>query len=988
MKNIDKIKQMFMHEAVNDIDEYYNNVINNNINTWDYVIITASNDFQKESYLKELEFRKNIGRIPNNINYLVIPDPCGLRVGSGGATLNVLKEIRKIDKRSFSELKILLIHSGGDSKRVPQYSVCGKLFSPVSRTLIDGSSSSLFDEIMHSFSTVAGRLDNGMMVLSGDVLLVFNPMQVELFNIDSGAISIKECVSTGKNHGVFLTDSNSMLQEFLHKYSEENLKIKGAVNSSNNVDIDTGAIYFSGLVCEDMLSLINTKINYNKYINDDVRLNLYGDFLYPFSSNVKYDDYLLQGYEGTNVEKIKECRKVLWDLFNKYSMRIIKTSPSEFIHYGTTKELLELNNNPKYSYLNWNNNINSNIDGSINYAINTSLVINSDILEHCYIEKSIIRNSKVSNNVILSNVDINNMDIPSGYCFNTIKLQNSKFVTRVYSIGENPKSVMDCNCSFLGNNLKDVLDYYDISINTIWNSNDYSIWEGNFYIESNTPNLSFKNSLDLISIFNRTASKNEATDYFKGIRTSLKKSFNEADVNYLKEQEEKIELEIRENKIINIAKNRNNINEIVNIIKNSPNYDKQINNLLNSIKDLDYSIKYRIYLALFYSNNNYKYEDKCYDEIRKATLIESNTIIDKYNTLDRYKSEFPIRVNFGGGWSDTPPVCLEIGGSVLNGAFKLNGELPIKAEIEKIKEKQIVLKSIDLNEIRIYKSLDDLLECCNTNDSLSLLKASLQVSGIIRKEDKDISDIINRVGSGFMLSTYVMNIPKGSGLGTSSILGACTLNALYKFLNIKIEDSVLAQKTLELEQLMSTGGGWQDQIGGIVKGLKITRTLPGYIQDYRIEKIKTTKEIENFFNNRMLLIYTGQRRLAKNLLRSIMNSYISGNESTVYVVNKIKEVAETMTNSLKEHNFNKYVNLLNEHFEILKTLDKGCTNTCIDQILESIKDLIDASMICGAGGGGFLQIILKENVNKEKVKQRINEIYQDSGVKCFDVELY
>lgn len=987
MKNIDKIKQMFMHEAISDVDEYYKKIMNNNINTWDYVIITASNDFQKESYLKEIEYRKNIGRIPNSINYMVIPDPNGLRVGSGGATLNVLNEIRKIDNRSFSELKILLVHSGGDSKRVPQYSVCGKLFSPVSRTLEDGSSSTLFDEIMHTFSSISNRLDNGMVVLSGDVLLVFNPSQVELFNIDSGAISIKECVETGKNHGVFLTDSNSMLLEFLHKYSEESLKEKGAVNSSNNVDIDTGAIYFSGLVCEDMLSLINTKSNYDKYINDEVRLNLYGDFLYPFSSNVKYEDYLIQGYEGTNIEKIKECRKVLWDLFKKYSMRIIKTSPSEFIHYGTTKELLELNNNPKYSYLNWNNNINSNIVGSINYAINTSLVVNSEVLEHSYIEKSIVADSKIGNNVILSNVDIRNMIVPSNYCFNTLKLQNSKFVTRVYSISENPKSVLG-STNFLGYDLKEVLDYYGISYDLIWSGKDNSIWEGNFYIESTDANLSFKRALDLINIFSRKATKKEAEDYFKEIRTSLRKSFNEANVNYLKEQEEKIELEIRNEKAINIAKNRTNICEIVNIIKNSPNFNRQVYTLLDSIKELDASIKYRIYLSLFYITNNSKYEDMCYDEIKKVTLISGKCNIEKFNTLERYKSEFPVRVNFGGGWSDTPPVCLEVGGTVLNAAFRLNGKLPITSEIEKIKEKQIVLKSIDLNEIRIYKTIDDLKECRNTNDSLSLLKAALQVAGIVRVEDKTIENIINRIGSGFMLSTYVMNIPKGSGLGTSSILGACVLDSLYKFLNIKVADSELAQKTLELEQLMSTGGGWQDQIGGITRGLKITRTQPGYIQDYKIEKINTTKEIEDFFNNRMLLIYTGQRRLAKHLLRSIMNSYIRGEENTVNVISKIKVIAEDMSLALKEHDFNKFTKLLNEHFVVLKALDKGCTNVCIDQILESIKDLISGSMISGAGGGGFLQVILKDKVDKEKVKERINEIYQDSGVKCFDIELY
>ena len=41
-------------------------------------------------------------------------------------------------------------------------------------------------------------------------------------------------------------------------------------------------------------------------------------------------------------------------------------------------------------------------------------------------------------------------------------------------------------------------------------------------------------------------------------------------------------------------------------------------------------------------------------------------------------------------------------------------------------------------------------------------------------------------------------------------------------------------------------------------------------------------------------------------------------------------------------------------------LDAGSTNTCIDQIFLSCGDLLSARMICGAGGGGFLQAVLKK----------------------------
>ena len=75
--------------------------------------------------------------IPDRIHYAVIPDPDGRRVGSGGAAFNVLKYLADIEGEGFADKRILVIHSGGDSKRIPQYSVCGKLFSPVPRQLPD-----------------------------------------------------------------------------------------------------------------------------------------------------------------------------------------------------------------------------------------------------------------------------------------------------------------------------------------------------------------------------------------------------------------------------------------------------------------------------------------------------------------------------------------------------------------------------------------------------------------------------------------------------------------------------------------------------------------------------------------------------------------------------------------------------------------------------------------------------------------------------------
>ena len=59
--------------------------------TWDWVFITASNEKQAESYRLQVGERLECGFLHKKTKYIVLPDPDGKRVGSGGATLNVLK---------------------------------------------------------------------------------------------------------------------------------------------------------------------------------------------------------------------------------------------------------------------------------------------------------------------------------------------------------------------------------------------------------------------------------------------------------------------------------------------------------------------------------------------------------------------------------------------------------------------------------------------------------------------------------------------------------------------------------------------------------------------------------------------------------------------------------------------------------------------------------------------------------------------------------
>ena len=248
----------------------------------------------------------------------------------------------------------------------------------------------------------------------------------------------------------------------------------------------------------------------------------------------------------------------------------------------------------------------------------------------------------------------------------------------------------------------------------------------------------------------------------------------------------------------------------------------------------------------------------------------------------------------------------------------------------------------------------------------------------------DLGEILEKMGGGFYMSTRVSGVPKGSGLGTSSILSGACVRALGKFLGTSWSDSDVYELVLNLEQIMSTGGGWQDQVGGLTGGVKYITSRPGMKQKLRVEYLNLDEETKAELQERFALIYTGQRRLARNLLRYVVGNYMGGRKESVEALEEMKQLAVMMRYELEQGDVDKFAQLLNQHWEVSKKLDDGSSNTCIDQIFASCEDLIDGKFISGAGGGGFLQVILKKGVTKEMLRERLLEVYQNSGVDVWE----
>ncbi len=977
LKKLNNLHSLFLSQAYQDCWADYNRSLKlKNFPKWDYVILTASNEQQAEGFRKQIEERKEF--LPETTKFVAVSDRDGKRVGSGGATLEVLKYLHG-QEESFDGLRVLVIHSGGDSKRVPQYSALGKLFSPVPHQLPDGRNSTLFDEFMICMSSVPSRVREGMVLLSGDVLLLFNPLQIDYNNSGAVALSFKENVETGKSHGVYLNGDNGNVRCCLQKKPVEELRRVGAVNSSDCVDIDTGALVFSTQMMNSLYSLIDTEEKYDSYVNDKTRLSLYADFLYPLAEDSTLENFYLEKPEGEFCDELTEARKHVWNVLRPFRMKLLRLAPAKFIHFGTTHEILELMSGgvDEYHDLGWSRVVGSSITSGTS-AYNSILEECAVIGEKCYLEVSYVHSgATIGNNCVLSFVDVHDETIPDNVVIHGLKQRNGKFVVRIFGTYDNPKE----NRLF-GMNLDEIAKKLKTDL---WKGENHTLWTAEIYPEADSIGQAVEAALNLYELAHG-AGNEEA--WKNSDRKSLCSGFNAADPDAIIAWNRRMSDLSVMNGIEDAIRNKIPAQKL----KKMGGLTKIQHEWLNKrLEKADFTEKLRLhyYLGIVLEDENEV--QKCFETIQEevltATIEDLNYNEKAHIVTDRHTVKLPLRVNWGGGWSDTPPYCNENGGTVLNMAILLNGERPVEVTLERIPEHKIVFESRDMGAYGEFTAIEELRKTGDPFDPFALQKACLFACGIIPKSGHSLDEILTRLGGGFVMHSEVTNVPKGSGLGTSSILSAACVRAVFDFMGIEYTEDDLYSHVLAMEQIMSTGGGWQDQVGGITPGLKYIISGQGITQNLKVAHVDISDETKKELDERFCLIYTGQRRLARNLLRNVIGRYVGNEPDSLFALEEIQKVAALMKFELERGNVDGFAKLLDYHWELSQKVDAGSSNTLIRQIFSSIEDMIDGRLVCGAGGGGFLQVVLKKGVTKEQISERLHGVFMDSLVDVADCKL-
>lgn len=625
----EKMNNLFLRQSYLDSwEDYERSLKKKSFIKWDYIILTASNEAQATAYRNQIENRLEKGLLPEETTYAVLPDPEGKRVGSGGATFQVMRYIAEQEperENPFKNRRILVIHSGGDSKRVPQYSAIGKLFSPVPRELPDGRSSTLFDEFIVGMSGVPSRIQEGMLVLSGDVLLLFNPLQIDAQFDGAAAISIKEPVATGKNHGVFLNDGHDYVKCFLHKQTEERLREMGAVNNAGNVDLDTGAVLFGSALLQALFRLISTggKVDekkFRQFCNEKARISFYGDFLYPLANDSILEDFYKEAAEGQLNEALHECRTQIWNAIHHFSMKLLCLSPAEFIHFGTTRELRSLvtKDVQDYEFLDWKMQVNSAVQKEGFAAHNAYVGSRAKIGKEAYLENCyILGNSEVGDGTVLSHVRIMDRKIPEQIVMHGIELTGGKKVIRIYGVPDNPKGKYPGEVSFLGTTLNQFMAQNKVTKEELWKGEETYLWFADLYPVCDD----WEDALDMAEIIYKmahgTATKEEISRWRETERMSLYSSFNAADIEASCDQERFLENRILARCFIRKLEQGMYYAEALKIFGKRGISKEIFKLLMEDAVEADFSLKIRIYHAVscYMKKTRTIYDDLHYDAL-------------------------------------------------------------------------------------------------------------------------------------------------------------------------------------------------------------------------------------------------------------------------------------------------------------------------------------------------------------------------------------
>jgi len=1030
------------------------------VRSWDYLIVTASNEAQAKAYESQLAIRKELGLLSDIGQAIVVADPGGKRIGSGGSTLECLVEVlrrrmrgrrAKATSRAWEEilggLRILIVHAGGDSRRLPAYGPCGKIFVPVPGENDSATYLSLFDRQLPTYLALpepqAGR--GQVVIASGDVLLRFDPEDVRFTEEGVTGLACHAQPDQASRHGVFRQDGNGKVLSYLQKPSVAEQKASGAIDAYGQACLDIGVMHFDAATAVRLMRVFGVRADRQGRLGLAGRrgkavlergLDFYREICCAMGAEARLEDYLASAKASGS----KWSDAMLRDLYRSLSdipfgAQVLKHC--DFLDFGASRAILSsgtrlVQEDRGISFLQGYLDVNSEVSPS-------GVVHGSGAwVEGCRIRSRLTLGG--GNIVVGADVD-EPLALPARACLDVIegrgRDQRQVWFVRCYGIDDTFKEEAGKEASFCGIDLSLWLANVGAEAKDVWpaggTSQRPSIWDARLFpaVEHSGDYRRWLWMLDPSGATDEERNAWHAADRYslkeilaladhqefynrRGriraelIRASLwtafrpSSGFSACELAYLMRDEDGRQAWIREilGEAYRYATNQSDA-QLTSLV-----FPRIVHTLGSALiilyQDRDgpwkeafggleraISAATRKWLAshglqIGGGDTVLQWARRAQDVSFKAlgdVILASGAVAASEPRSVLRSDEIvwaraPARLDLGGGWTDTPPFSLEWGGCVTNVAVDLNGQPPIQAYVRVVDEPVVRIASIDLGQRIEIRRFDELMDYRTATGSFALAKAALVLCGLAPKAGKgrrkqSLAKALEVFGGGIELTTLAA-IPKGSGLGTSSIMGAVIAAALARTMGQKLSQRELFHQVLRLEQSLTTGGGWQDQIGGVVDGVKMIVSEPGMVPDAHIHYVPQDIIDPAQTKGQVLLYYTGITRLAKNILHEVVGRYMSRDRATVATLRWIGRVAGEVMDAFIRKDIERFGGLIDTAWQLNKRLDPNSSNEQIERLLHRVRPHLYGAKLLGAGGGGFLLMICKSPSDAAMVREMLD----------------
>ena len=857
-------------------------------------------------------------------------DPIDHKLGSGGGTTWLLTQAYENEmahsdannQKTFDEWlsseKRLLLHAGGQSRRLPAYAPSGKVLTPVPVFRWERGqrlSQDLLSLQIPLYKKIMDAAPSSLhtMIVSGDVLIrTTQPLQ-PIPEADVVCYGLWLGPEIAKNHGVFVSscDTPSVLKCMLQKPSPATL---GTIQKDHYYLTDIGIWLLSDKAVKVLMS------HKGEY-------DLYSEFGGAMGTEPTLND-----------EAVKELK-----------VAILPLSGGEFYHFGTSHELLSstlaIQNLVNDQRLIMHHSRKPHPCIFIQNSITKKAVDSSN--EEVWIENSYISEGwSISQKNIITGVPKNNWNITlaPGQCIDIVPMGETQYVVRPYGFNDRFAGEEQQRPQFP---IVDNIDEAGLVLRYMLNQET----EG----EDKGKGKAIFEKAQKISAEQISATAN-LRRLFEQRREFRKHNWSALADNY--EHSVFYQLDL------NDAAKEFKANGIA-MPKPLPDSAP----LLTRMKD-----------AMFRGDN-----DKAFGLLRKGIVKTSNANGINMPTLSSMSNKVatdqivwgrsPVRIDIAGGWTDTPPFCLMEGGSVVNLAIELNGQQPIQTYVKPCREHHVVLKSIDLGASEIVETYEQLADFKRVGSPFSIPKAALALAGFLpqysQEKYPDLKSQLMAFGCGIEI-TLLSAIPAGSGLGTSSVLAATVLGTINDFLSLGWDKNEICHKTLVLEQLLTTGGGWQDQFGGVLQGVKLLQTCKGFEQQPIVHWLPTDLYTQPEYQACHLLYYTGITRTAKTILAEIVQKMFLNDHDQVALLREMKAHSLQMYEAIQRNDFKEMGKLVGKTWLQNQAIDAGTNPMEVKKLTDLIDDLCLGYKLPGAGGGGYLYMVAKDPEAAARIKVILN----------------